>query len=69
MVIFMDKERIEQIKKLRDKTGCSLNSCRKAFEYYDEHPNCSPLGYLYATYSGVKYGDFDKAVLHLSEVE
>ena len=65
----MNKERIKQIKKLRDKTVCSLNSCRKAFEYCDEHPNCSPLEYLYAAYSGVKYGDFDKAVLHLSEVE
>ena len=65
----MDKERTEQIKKLREKTGCSLNACRRAFEYCDEHPNCSPLGYLHAAYSGVKYGDFYKAVLHLSEVE
>ena len=69
MVIFMNKERIEQIKKLRDKTGCGLKACRKAFEYCNEHPDCSPLGYLYAAYSGVKYGDFYKAVLHLSEVE
>ena len=65
----MDKERTEQIKKLREKTGCSLNACRRAFKYCDEHPNCSPLGYLHAAYSGVKYGDFYKAVLHLSEVE
>ena len=69
MVIFMDKERIEQIKKLRDETGCGLNACCKAFEYCDEHPDCSPLGYLRAAYSGVKYGNFYKAVLRLSEVE
>lgn len=60
----MIENRTAQIKKLRDETGCGLTSCRKAFEYCDEHPDCSPLGYLHTVYSGVKYENFYKAVLY-----
>lgn len=58
-----DMDKNKQIKELRDKTGCGFLACRKAIEYCDKHPNCSPLGYLHTAYSGVKYSDFDKAVI------
>lgn len=38
----------EQIINLKTKTGCSLMLCRQAFEYVEIHPDCTPIGYLYA---------------------
>lgn len=59
---------MNKIKELRDKTGCSLKSCKEAFEYCDKHPGCTPLGYLHTKYSGVKYSNFDKAVIESSRI-
>ena len=65
----MNKEIINQIQQLREQTGCSFSACRKAIEYCEKHPGCSPLGYLNVAYSAVKYGNFDKAVLNASHKE
>jgi len=43
----MDKNRlIQEVKELRNKTGCGLSECRKAIEFCEEHPECVPIAYL-----------------------
>lgn len=53
---------IVDIKKLREETGCSLQDCKKAFEYAETHKGCTPLGYLKAKYFAVKIEPFEKKV-------
>lgn len=50
------------LKDLRECSGCGFDVCRKAIEYCKTHKDCSPLAYLMIMYSGVKYGDIDKAI-------
>lgn len=50
------------IKELREETGCSLQDCKKAFEYAEEHEGCTPLGYLKAKCFAVRIEPFEKKV-------
>ena len=60
----------EQIIKLKTETGCSLSMCRQAFEYAEAHPDCTPLGYLYAKTCPVYIkGTFDYRVRSFSRRE
>lgn len=43
-------------------SGCGFAICRDAINYCKIHKNCSPLAYLMIMYSGVRYGDIDKAI-------
>ena len=40
--------KVEQIKILRDTTGCSLYNCRCAVDFSSTHNDCTPVGYLKA---------------------
>ncbi len=53
---------LKLLKDLRECTGIDYTSCRTAIVYCKMHPDCSPLGYLDALYSGVKYSNLDKAI-------
>ena len=53
---------IEDIKKLREQTGCSLKDCKEAFEYAESHEGCTPLGYLKAKMLAVKIESFGEKV-------
>ena len=55
------------IKELREKTGCSLQDCKKAFEYTEEHEGCTPLGYLKAKCFAVRIEPFERKVRIFSE--
>ena len=44
---------LNDVKALRDKTGCSLASCKQAFDYAEVHKGCSPEGYLRAVHNAV----------------
>lgn len=57
------------IKQLHDKTGCSFILCKKAIQYAEEHPNCTPEGFLKASTYAVKWEDFDKKVEFYSKKE
>lgn len=60
----------DQIMKLRTETGCSLLMCRQAFEYVEAHPDCTPIGYLYAKNCPVYIrGTFDDRVRSFSRKE
>ena len=41
------------VKKLRNKTGCSLKACKQAFDYAESHEGCTPEGYIRAVYNAV----------------
>lgn len=53
---------IEDIKKLRENTGCSLKDCKEAFEYAESHDGCTPLGYLKAKCFAVRIEPFEEKV-------
>lgn len=53
---------VVDIKDLRLKTGCSLQDCKKAFEYAETHEGVTPLGYLKARCFAVKIEPFEKKV-------
>lgn len=40
--------KLEQIKMLRDTTGCSLYNCRRAVDFSSTHSDCTPIGFLKA---------------------
>lgn len=42
-----------EIKALRDKTYCSLRTCKQAFDYAETHEGCTPEGYLRAIHNAV----------------
>ena len=58
---------LNDIKILREKTGCSLQECKEAFEYAEEHEGCTPVGYLKAKYFAVRIEPFEKKVRLFSE--
>lgn len=58
---------LNDIKVLREKTGCSLRECKEAFEYAEEHEGCTPLGYLKAKCFAVRIEPFEKKVRLFSE--
>lgn len=60
---------IEDIKNLREQTGCSLKDCKEAFEYAEIHENCTPLGYLKAKTLAVKIEPFEKKVKVFSIID
>lgn len=37
---------IDDVRALKDRTGCSLYHCNKAFEFCELHPECLPEAYL-----------------------
>ena len=58
---------VEDIKELREQTGCSLRDCKEAFEYAESHKGCTPLGYLKAKCFAVKIEPFERKVRLFSE--
>ena len=60
---------IEDIKKLRAYTGCSLRDCKEAFEYAENHEGCTPLGDLKAKTLAVNIQPFEKKVRMFSAME
>lgn len=60
---------IENIKKLREQTGCSLRDCKEAFEYAKSHEGCTPLGYLKAKTLAVNIQPFERKVMAFSAME
>ena len=58
---------IEDIKKLREDTGCSLRDCKEAFEYAESHEGCTPLGYLKAKTLAVNIQPFEEKVRMFSK--
>jgi hypothetical protein len=58
---------VEDIKKLREQTGCSLRDCKEAFEYAESHKGCTPLGYLKAKTLAVRIEPFERKVRVFSE--
>lgn len=60
---------VEDIKKLREQTGCSLRDCKEAFEYAESHSGCTPLGYLKAKTLAVNIQPFEKKVKAFSAME
>lgn len=63
----MNMTKKEDIKKLREQTGCSLRDCKEAFEYAESHKGCTPLGYLKAKTLAVRIEPFEKKVRVFSE--
>ena len=57
----------EDIKKLKEQTGCSLRDCKEAFEYAESHKECTPLGYLKAKTLAVKIEPFGEKVRRFSK--
>ena len=53
---------LNDIKILREKTGCSLRECKEAFEYAETHEKCTPVGYLKAKRFAVKIEPFEEKV-------
>lgn len=60
---------IEDIKKLREQTGCPLRDCKEAFEYAESHEGCTPLGYLKAKTFAVNIQPFERKVRAFSAME
>ena len=60
---------IEDIKKLREQTGCSFRDCKEAFEYAESHEGCTPLGYLKAKTLAVNIQSFEAKVKAFSAIE
>ena len=60
---------VEDIKKLRENTGCSLKDCKEAFEYAESHEGCTPLGYLKAKTLAVNIQPFEAKVRAFSSME
>lgn len=60
---------VEDIKKLREYTGCSLRDCKEAFEYAESHEGCTPLGYLKAKTLAVNIQPFERKVKAFSAME
>ncbi len=60
---------VENIKKLREQTGCSLKDCKEAFEYAESHKGCTPLGYLKAKTFAVNIQPFERKVMAFSAME
>lgn len=58
---------VEDIKKLREQTGCSLKDCKEAFKYAKSHKGCTPFGYLKAKTLAVKIEPFEKKVRMFSK--
>ena len=52
----------EQVKELREQTGCSLYMCKEAIIYAESHEGCTPLGYLKAKTLAVRIEPFERKV-------